>query len=74
MGKIDVLKETPTEFQFGDTADATQKRREEREQKKRGGGGIETEGGETEGGSHEVENYTLSRSGSGQKVCTHKQE
>ena len=59
--KTEVLTDTPTEFELGDTvADIQRRRREEREQRERErerererGGKEITEGGEGEGGSHE---------------------
>ena len=62
MRKIEILADTPTEFEFRDTAADIQRRREER-------GGTGTERGNLEGG-----NYTLNGGLSGQKACKDRQK
>ena len=46
MRKIEIPKDTPTEFELGDTAAHIQRRRAEREQRERGGDRGTTEAGE----------------------------
>ena len=66
--KIEVTTDTPTEYELGIQLLTYRGGKENRER----GGAETTEGGE--GGSHEGENYTLSRGGSGRKACKNLEE